>query len=79
MSPMPTDGEVLRLDVVAQLAEVPLDRLPRAAGGDAHALVVVAGGAAGGEGVVEPEAVVLETPLAISEKLAVPLSAATTR
>lgn len=51
------DGEVLGLGVVAQLAEVPLDGLPGAAGGDAHALVVVTGGAAGGEGVTEPEAV----------------------
>ena len=50
-------GEVLGLGVVAQLAEVPLDRLPRAARGDAHALVVVARGTAGGEGVPEPEAV----------------------
>src|SRR5690606_4064747 len=32
-------------------------RLPRAPGGDAHLLVVVAGRAARGEGVVEPEAV----------------------
>ena len=51
------DREVLALGVVAELAEVPLDGLPGAAGGDAHALVVVAGGAAGGEGVAEPEAV----------------------
>lgn len=51
------DGEVLGLGVVAQLAEVPLDGLPGAAGGDPHALVVVARGAAGGEGVAEPEAV----------------------
>ena len=33
------------------LAEVALDAFPGAARGDAHALVVVAGGAAGGEGV----------------------------
>src|SRR5262249_23139735 len=39
------------------LAEVPLHRLPGTAGGDAHGLVVVAGRAAGGEGVAEPEAV----------------------
>ncbi len=51
------DGEVLALRVVAQLPEVPLDGLPGAAGGDAHALVVVARRAAGGEGVAEPEAV----------------------
>ncbi len=51
------DGEVLALGVHAQLAEVPLDRLPGAAGGDAHALVVVPGAAAGRERVTEPEAV----------------------
>ena len=44
-------GEFLRLDVRAQFAEVALHALPRAARGDAHALVVVAGGAAGGEGI----------------------------
>ena len=52
------DGEVLRLGVDAELAEVPLDRLPRAARGDAHRLVVVARRAAGGERVAQPEAVV---------------------
>ena len=52
------DRELLGLGVDAELAEVALDRLPGAAGGDAHALVVVAGRAAGREGVVEPEAVV---------------------
>ena len=62
MSPMPTHGEVLGLGVDAQLAEVPLDRLPGAAGGDAHRLVVVADRAAGGERVAEPEAVVLARP-----------------
>ncbi|MEY9488253.1 hypothetical protein RKD26_004047 [Streptomyces calvus] len=51
------DGEVLGLGVHAQLPEVPLDGLPGAAGGDAHALVVVAGAAAGGERVAEPEVV----------------------
>ena len=52
-------GEVLGLAVDAALAEVALDRDPRAAGGDAHGLVVVAHRAAGGEGVAQPEAVVL--------------------
>ncbi len=52
-------GEVLLLAVHAHLAEVPLDRLPGAACGDAHRLVVVADRAAGGEGVAQPEAVVL--------------------
>ncbi|MDQ1092969.1 hypothetical protein QE400_002382 [Xanthomonas sacchari] len=49
-------GEVLVLAVAAQRAEVALDRLPGAARGDAHALVVVADRAAGGERVAEPEA-----------------------
>ena len=57
------DREVLGLGVDAQLAEVPLDGLPGAAGGDAHALVVVAGRAAGGEGVAEPEVVRLGDPV----------------
>ena len=35
---------------------MPLDRFPRAARGDAHLLVVIAGRAAGGEGVAQPEA-----------------------
>ena len=39
------------------LAEVALDRLPRALGGDAHVLVVVADRAAGGERIAQPEAV----------------------
>ena len=59
MSPHADDGEGLGLDVLAQFAEVALHRLPGAAGGDAHGLVVVAGRAAGGEGVAQPEAVVL--------------------
>ena len=50
-------GEVLRLRVDAEFAEVPLDRLPRAARRDAHRLVVVADRAARGEGVAEPEVV----------------------
>ncbi|NCL74427.1 hypothetical protein AIIKEEIJ_01872 [Rhodococcus sp. YH1] len=51
------DREVLALRVDAQFAEVSLDALPRAARGDAHRLVVVAGRSAGGEGVAEPEPV----------------------
>ena len=51
------DGEVRRLRVDAHFAEVALDRLPGAARGDAHRLVVVAGRAAGRERVAEPEAV----------------------
>ena len=57
MSPMPDDGEVLRLRVDAELAEMALHALPAAAGRDRHLLVVVTGGAAGGERVAEPEAV----------------------
>ena len=54
---MPDDGEVRRLDVGPELAEVALDRLPRAAGGDPHLLVVVARRAARRERVAQPEAV----------------------
>ena len=51
------NGEVLRLGVHAHFAEVPLDALPRALGGDAHLLVVVAHRPARGERVTEPEPV----------------------
>ena len=37
-------GEVLALHVDTEVAEVPLHRDPRSAGGDAHRLVVVARG-----------------------------------
>ena len=60
MSPTPTTVKSSRLGVDAHVAEVPLHRLPGAPGGDAHLLVVVAGRAAGGEGVAEPE--VLASP-----------------
>src|SRR5207244_3714473 len=106
------DGEIHLLRVDAELAEVPLDALPAAARGDAHFLVVVAGGAARGEGIAQPEPVLgrdgvgdvgegrgalvgghhqvriiadkgtatfSDIANAISEKVAVPLSAATTR
>ena len=49
--------EGLALDVDVHLAEVALHALPGAARGDAHLLVVVAGRAARGEGVAQPEAV----------------------
>ena len=52
-------GEVLRLAVEAALAEVALHGDPGSASGDPHRLVVVADRAAGGEGVAEPEPVVL--------------------
>ena len=55
---MPTTVKGCGLGVAAELAEVALDRLPGTLGGDAHLLVVVAGRAARGERVVEPEAVV---------------------
>ncbi len=52
------DGrEVVGVRVQPQRREVPADRLPGAAGGDAHLLVVVALGAARGERVAEPVAV----------------------
>jgi hypothetical protein len=73
------DGEVRRLDVDVQLTEVAGHRLPRAARGDAHRLVVVAGRPARGERVPEPEAAVARDGVGDVEKLAVPLSAATTR
>ncbi len=50
-------GEVLLLAVTAQRTEVALDRLPRTACGDAHALVVITDRATGGERVVQPETV----------------------
>ena len=51
------DGEVDRLRVDAHFAEVALDRLPGAAGGDAHRLVVVSRGAARGKRIPQPEIV----------------------
>ena len=51
------DAERARVDIAAELAEVPLDALPGAPGRDAERLVVVALGAARGERVAEPEAV----------------------
>ena len=51
------NSEVGGLDVGPELAEVALDRLPGTPRGDRHLLVVVAGRAAGGERVAEPEAV----------------------
>ena len=49
-------GEGVGARVEADLAEVAVHRRPRAARGDALALVVVAGRAARGEGVAQPEA-----------------------
>ena len=50
-------GEVLGLDVGAEFAKVAGDRLPCAARGDPHLLVVIAVGAAGRERIPEPEPV----------------------
>ena len=50
-------GEVGGLGVHAERGEVELDRLPGAPGGNAHLLVVVALGPAGGERVAQPEPV----------------------
>ena len=50
-------GEIVGVRVQPERREVPFHRLPRAARGDAHLLVVVALGPARGERVAEPEAV----------------------
>ncbi|MCY1514088.1 hypothetical protein D9M68_486160 [compost metagenome] len=52
-------AEWLRLGIQALLAEVALDRLPGAACGNAHLLVVIALAAAGRKGVAQPESVLL--------------------
>ena len=51
------DGEVILAGVHAESLEVELDRFPGTARGDAHLLVVVALGTAGGERVAQPETV----------------------
>src|SRR5690625_5559746 len=48
------DRELVVFHIDAEFPEVAGDRLPGAAGRDAHAFVVVAVGAAGGEGVTGP-------------------------
>ena len=53
----PDDGERRSHHVGSDLAEVPFDRLPRAARRDPELLVVVAGRPPAGERVIEPEAV----------------------
>ncbi len=53
--PDAADRKVLGLDVPAEFAEVALHRFPGAAGCDAHFLVIVAGRAARGEGIAQPE------------------------
>ncbi len=62
------DGEIGRLRVYAHLAEMPLDRFPGAARGDAHHLVVVAGRSSRGEGVAQPEAVFLADGIGVVGK-----------
>ena len=59
----PDDRERVGGGVEAELGQVALDRLPRAARGDPERLVVVAGGAAGRERVAEPEAALLADPV----------------
>ena len=59
MSPTPTTVNGVVADVDVHLAEMALHRFPGAARGDAHLLVVVAGRAAGGEGIAEPEIVLV--------------------
>ncbi|MCY1168558.1 hypothetical protein D9M73_85560 [compost metagenome] len=49
------DADRLRLHVHAALGEVALDADPRALGGDAHRLMVIADRATAGEGVAQPE------------------------
>ena len=53
------DIEGLFLRVVVELAEVELYGLPCALGGDSHFLMVVTSGAAGCEGIIQPEAIFL--------------------
>ncbi len=49
-------GEGLALNIAPEFPEMALDALPATARGDPHLLVVVAGRAARGEGIAEPEA-----------------------
>ena len=51
-------GKEIGLDVDTLFLEVSPNCLPGAPSRDAHLLVVVAGGAAGCKGIIEPEAVV---------------------
>ena len=51
------DGEVLLLNVDADLAEMALDALPGAAGSDRHFLMVISCGSAGCAGITQPVAV----------------------
>ena len=53
------NGKIGRLGVDAHLAEMPLDRFPGAARGDAHHLVVITCRPARGERIAQPEAVLL--------------------
>ena len=76
---MPTAVSSSRVGVLAEHARVAAHALPRAAGGDPHRLVVVAGAATRRERVAEPEAVLGGDVVGESLNVAVPLSAATTR
>ncbi len=57
MSPTPATVNGVARDIDVHLAEVALHGFPRTARRNAHLLVVVAGRAAGREGIAEPEAV----------------------
>ena len=59
MSPTPATVNGVRPMSTSDLAEMPLDRFPGAARRDPHLLVVVADGAAGREGIAEPEPVLV--------------------
>ena len=68
MSPMPTTVNSCVWRIEPELAEMALDQFPGTLGGDAHLLVVVAGRAAGREGVVQPEAVLPADPVGDSRR-----------
>ncbi len=73
------DADRVGLYVDAHFGEVAPDRKPRTLGGDAHRLVVITLRPAARERVAEPKSRSIASPLATSEKVAVPLSAATTK
>ena len=50
-------GKAFGLNVLTQFAEVTFDRLPRAARGDTHALVVIADTTTRGKSIIKPEAI----------------------
>lgn len=72
-------ANTLGLHIDTHFGEVALHGDPCTARGNAHRLMIIAVGAAAGEGIAQPEAALSEIALATSEKVAVPLSAATTK